>query len=214
MTAETVMAPVHPGEILLEEFLGPLGVSQYKLAKAVGVPARRTNEIIHGQRRISADVTSVVADPALVGLPDDQVPAYAATEGRALVTANIKDFVPSDSRYRAAGQSRAGLVRRAFLSGTPVNEPARKNPRSRATAPLPRKLLPATAQPPLHALAVLAATATAAAAPAVRVREKRPRVSPGAAAGRAAAERVHPERYQVEDSEQDDQYDNPPHASD
>ena len=55
MTAETVMAPVHPGEILLEEFLGPLGVSQYKLAKAVGVPARRINEIVHGQRRISAD---------------------------------------------------------------------------------------------------------------------------------------------------------------
>ena len=55
MTAETVMAPVHPGEILLEEFLGPLGVSQYKLAKAVGVPARRINEIVRGQRRISAD---------------------------------------------------------------------------------------------------------------------------------------------------------------
>ena len=49
------MAPVHPGEILLEEFLGPLGVSQYRLAKAVGVPARRINEIVHGQRRISAD---------------------------------------------------------------------------------------------------------------------------------------------------------------
>lgn len=55
MTSETVMAPVHPGEILLEEFLGPLGVSQYRLAKAVGVPARRINEIVHGQRRISAD---------------------------------------------------------------------------------------------------------------------------------------------------------------
>ena len=55
MTAETVMAPVHPGEILLEEFLSPLGVSQYQLAKAVDVPARRINEIVHGQRRISAD---------------------------------------------------------------------------------------------------------------------------------------------------------------
>ena len=55
MTAETVMAPVHPGQILLEEFLGPLGVSQYQLAKAVSVPARRINEIVHGQRRISAD---------------------------------------------------------------------------------------------------------------------------------------------------------------
>ena len=49
------------------------------------------------------DVVSVVAHPALVGLPDDQILAYATTEGRALVTANIKDFMPLDSRYRAAG---------------------------------------------------------------------------------------------------------------
>ena len=55
MAADTVMAPVHPGEILLEEFLKPLVVSQYKLAKEIGVPARRINEIVHGQRRISAD---------------------------------------------------------------------------------------------------------------------------------------------------------------
>src|SRR5580692_2979804 len=56
------------------------------------------------------DAISVVADPALVELPDDQVLAYATTEGRALVTANIKDFVPLDGRYRAASQSNAGLV--------------------------------------------------------------------------------------------------------
>ncbi len=49
------MPPVHPGEILLTEFLEPLGVSQYRLAKAVDVPARRINEIVHGQRRSSAD---------------------------------------------------------------------------------------------------------------------------------------------------------------
>jgi addiction module HigA family antidote len=55
MTADTVMPPVHPGEVLLEEFLRPLGVSQYQLAKAIDVPARRINEIIHGQRRITAD---------------------------------------------------------------------------------------------------------------------------------------------------------------
>ena len=55
MATDTVMAPVHPGEILLEEFLKPLAVSQYKLAKEIGVPARRINEIVHGQRRISAD---------------------------------------------------------------------------------------------------------------------------------------------------------------
>jgi len=49
------MAPVHPGEILAEEFLVPLGVSQYRLAKNIGVPARRINEIVHGLRGISAD---------------------------------------------------------------------------------------------------------------------------------------------------------------
>jgi hypothetical protein len=56
------------------------------------------------------DVISVVAHPALVSLPDDQIFAHAATEGRALVTANIKDFMPLDSRYRAAGQSHTGLI--------------------------------------------------------------------------------------------------------
>ena len=55
MAAETLMAPVHAGEILLEEFLKPLGVSQYHLAEETGVSARRMNEIVHGQRRISAD---------------------------------------------------------------------------------------------------------------------------------------------------------------
>ena len=55
MAADTVMPPVHPGEILLEEFLTPLAVSQYRLAKDIGVPARRINEIVHCQRRISAD---------------------------------------------------------------------------------------------------------------------------------------------------------------
>jgi len=46
---------MHPGEILLEEFLKPLKVSQYKLAKDISVPARRINEIIHGKRSITAD---------------------------------------------------------------------------------------------------------------------------------------------------------------
>ncbi|THV27605.1 HigA family addiction module antitoxin [Glycomyces paridis] len=46
---------IHPGEILSEEFLAPLGISQYRLALEIGVPARRINEIVHGKRRISAD---------------------------------------------------------------------------------------------------------------------------------------------------------------
>jgi hypothetical protein len=56
------------------------------------------------------DVTAVVTDPALVSLPDDQILAHAPSAGRALVTANIKDFMPLDGQYRAAGQSHAGLV--------------------------------------------------------------------------------------------------------
>lgn len=48
-------APIHPGEILLEEFLKPLGLSQYRLARDMGVPPRRVNEIVHGTRAISAD---------------------------------------------------------------------------------------------------------------------------------------------------------------
>ena len=49
------MAPIHPGEILLEEFLKPMGLSQYRLAKDTSVPARRINEIVHGKRSISPD---------------------------------------------------------------------------------------------------------------------------------------------------------------
>ena len=49
------IAPIHPGEILLEEFLKPMGVSQNRLALDIRVPARRINEIVHGKRRITAD---------------------------------------------------------------------------------------------------------------------------------------------------------------
>jgi addiction module HigA family antidote len=49
------LPPVHPGAVLLEEFLEPMGLTQYRLAKDLSVPARRINEIVHGQRAISAD---------------------------------------------------------------------------------------------------------------------------------------------------------------
>src|ERR1700720_2997413 len=49
------LAPIHPGEVLLEEFLIPLGVSQYRLAKDTSVPPRRINEIVRGMRAITAD---------------------------------------------------------------------------------------------------------------------------------------------------------------
>lgn len=47
--------PIHPGEILLEEFLKPMSISQYRLAKDISVPARRINEIVHGTRSVSTD---------------------------------------------------------------------------------------------------------------------------------------------------------------
>ncbi len=55
MAAKKKRPPVHPGEVLLEEFLGPMAISQYRLAHDVSVPPRRINEIVHGKRGISAD---------------------------------------------------------------------------------------------------------------------------------------------------------------
>ncbi len=53
--AKTTLPPVHPGEVLLEEFLEPMGISQYRLAKDISVPPRRINEIVHGKRSVTAD---------------------------------------------------------------------------------------------------------------------------------------------------------------
>jgi addiction module HigA family antidote len=49
------LPPIHPGEILIEEFLEPMGISQYRLAKDISVPPRRINEIVHGKRSVTAD---------------------------------------------------------------------------------------------------------------------------------------------------------------
>lgn len=51
----TAHDPIHPGEVLLEEFLTPMGITQYRLAQTISVPARRINEIVHGKRAISPD---------------------------------------------------------------------------------------------------------------------------------------------------------------
>lgn len=53
--ARRAHAPIHPGEVLLEEFLGPLAITQYRLAKDLSVPPRRINEVVLGKRAISAD---------------------------------------------------------------------------------------------------------------------------------------------------------------
>ena len=53
--AIATLPPIHPGEVLLEEFLTPMDISQYRLAKDISVPPRRINEIVHGKRGVSAD---------------------------------------------------------------------------------------------------------------------------------------------------------------
>ena len=53
--AKKVQKPIHPGEVLLEDFLAPMELSQYRLARGISVPPRRINEIVHGKRAITAD---------------------------------------------------------------------------------------------------------------------------------------------------------------
>jgi addiction module HigA family antidote len=53
--ATKTLAPIHPGEVLLEEFLEPIGISQYRLANDISVSPRRINEIVHGKRAVTAD---------------------------------------------------------------------------------------------------------------------------------------------------------------
>ncbi|MBI1297290.1 HigA family addiction module antidote protein [bacterium] len=55
MNTSDRLQPIHPGEVLLEEFLKPMGLSQNQVALAIRVPARRINEIVHGKRRVTAD---------------------------------------------------------------------------------------------------------------------------------------------------------------
>jgi addiction module HigA family antidote len=55
MTSARTMDPIHPGEILMLEYIEPLGVTQHRVAVAIGVPPRRINEIVHGKRGITAD---------------------------------------------------------------------------------------------------------------------------------------------------------------
>lgn len=55
MSRKNLITPVHPGAILMEEFLEPMHISQYRLAKDINVPARRINEIIKGKRAITVD---------------------------------------------------------------------------------------------------------------------------------------------------------------
>ena len=61
MTTETKLPPIHPGEVLNEEFLVPMNITQYRLAKSIGVDARRIHAIVHGERSITAETALLLA---------------------------------------------------------------------------------------------------------------------------------------------------------
>ncbi len=90
------LANIHPGEILLEEFLKPMGISQNKIARDIGVPPRRINEVVHGNRAVTAD-TAVrlakyfnVSESFWMGLQSDyEIEAARRNLGRKL------DRIPS-----------------------------------------------------------------------------------------------------------------------
>ena len=92
------LAPVTPGELLKEEFLEPLGISQYRLAKATGIPAQRIGQIVFGRRRITADTDLRLC--RYFGLTDGywlraQV-AYDVEEARTALEADLQDIQPLD----------------------------------------------------------------------------------------------------------------------
>jgi addiction module HigA family antidote len=91
-----------PGEILLEEFMKPLGVTQYRLAKEIGVPPRRINEIVHGKRAITADTALRLA--AFFGTDaqswinlQTHCDLETAREGLAATLAGIRPYVADDA---------------------------------------------------------------------------------------------------------------------
>jgi antitoxin HigA-1 len=55
VSTDSIMSPIHPGEVLMLEYLQPLDITQHRLAVAIGVPPRRINEIVHGKRRITTN---------------------------------------------------------------------------------------------------------------------------------------------------------------
>ena len=95
------LAPVHPGEVLLEEFLRPMGLSQHRLAMDIRVPARRINEIVLGKRRITADTALRLAKyfgtsaQFWMGLQADYDLDVAADRLKQCLEREVKAYVPA-----------------------------------------------------------------------------------------------------------------------
>lgn len=101
-------APTHPGEILMTEFLEPMGITQYRIAKAIDVPPRRINEIVHGKRAITAD-TGLRLSRAL-GLSDmffinmqARYEAEIARDKLAVALGTIERITGAEGRVRSWG---------------------------------------------------------------------------------------------------------------
>ena len=98
---------IHPGEVLLEEFLTPMGISQNALARAAGVPPRRINEIVLGKRGITADTALRLAaffgtsEGVWLGLQAD----YDLEEARGLIAKDLMRVEQARAEYRAADKS-------------------------------------------------------------------------------------------------------------
>jgi len=88
---------IHPGEILLKDWLEPLGISQYALAKAIDVPRRRINEIVKGQRAITADTAARLA--AFFGVDAEGWLALQAHYDAEMVRERLKDVLSNIPRY-------------------------------------------------------------------------------------------------------------------
>ena len=88
---------VHPGEILLKDWLEPLGISQYALAKAISVPRRRINEIVQGHRAITADTAARLG--AFFGVDAQGWLALQAHYDSELACERLSDVLPHIPRY-------------------------------------------------------------------------------------------------------------------
>lgn len=112
-------APIHPGEILNTEFLEPLGISQYRIAKTIDVPPRRINEIVHGNRAITADTGLRLA--RALGLGDmfwiNMQAHYDAELARDQIAAQLRAIEPLVEAEEAEPVAPVARVSKAAKSG-------------------------------------------------------------------------------------------------
>ncbi len=97
------LEPITPGELLLEEFLTPMGITQYALAKAIQVPRRRINEIVQGHRAITADTATRLA--VFFGVDAEGWMALQAHYDTQMVRERLSDVLPRIPRYDQAAHA-------------------------------------------------------------------------------------------------------------